>query len=159
MEMTEENFEKIRATDELLTDVIDKMKPATVLSMIREGVNPLTKTLEELQEYLNSQPENVAQEIESYSKFLYQLEKKDGISEEERSAYIGIYRLLRQIEKGDDAAIGALQKTGAAFTLENLLTAVRTTKKKSMDYTIDDTFTGVNAKNTAVPTILEQISG
>jgi len=157
MEMTEENFEKIRATDELLTDVVDKMKPATVLSMIRKGINPLTMTLEELQGYLNNQPTDVAQEMESFSKFLYQLEKKDDISQDERSAYIGIYRLLRQIEKGDDAAIGALQKTGSALTLENLLTAVRTGKKKTMDYTVDDAFAGINAKRSAVPSILEQI--
>lgn len=157
MEMTEENFEQIRQTDELLTDVVDKMKPATVLSMIREGVNPLTMSLSELQEYLSGQQPDVPKEIESYSKFLYQLEKKSGISEDERSAYIGIYRLLRQIEKGDDAAIGALQKAGNSLTLENLLTAVRTGKKKAMDYTVDDFFTGVDAKNSAVPNILEQI--
>ena len=156
MEMTEENFEQIRQNDELLTDVMDKMKPAKVLSMIREGINPLTMSLAELQEYLSEQ-QDVPEEIESYSKFLYQLEKKNGISEEERSAYIGIYRLLRQIEKGDDAAVGALQKAGGTLTLENLLTAVRTGKKKSMDYTVDDAFGGVNAKESSLPTILEQI--
>ena len=158
MEMTEENFEQIRQNDELLTDVVDKMKPATVLSMIREGINPLTMSLAELQKYLNEQQQDIPKEIESYSKFLYQLEQKSGISENERSAYIGIYRLLRQIEKGDNAAIGAVQKAGATLTLENLLTAVRTGKKNTMDYVLDDSFAGVNAKNSAVPTILEQIA-
>lgn len=157
MEMTEENFQKIKQADELLTDVVEKMKPSTVLSMIREGVNPLTMSLEELQEYLNEQQITVPEESESYSRFLYQLEKKKGITEEERSAYIGIYRLLRQIEKGDDAAIGALQKAGGALTLENLLTAVRTGKKRAMDYRIDESFGGVKAKDSRIPTILEQI--
>lgn len=157
MEMTEENFEQIRQTDELLTDVVDKMKPATVLSMIREGVNPLTMSLAELQEYLTEQQPDVPKEIESYSKFLYQLEQKNGISEDERSAYIGIYRLLRQIEKGDNAAIGAVLKADGMLTLENLLTAVRTGKKRSVDYTVNNAFGGVNAKDSGIPTILEQI--
>ncbi|MBP3604130.1 MAG: hypothetical protein J6J79_08300 [Lachnospiraceae bacterium] len=157
MEMTEENFEKVRQADDLLTDVVQKMKPATVLSMIREGINPLTMTLSELNEYLDNMPTDVASEMESYSKFLYQLEQKSDISEGERSAYIGIYRLLRQIEKGDDAAVGAVLKTGSTPTLENLLTAVRSSRKKHMDYTVDDTFSGVSAKESSVPTILEQI--
>ncbi len=157
MEMTEENFEKVRQADDLLMNVVEKMKPATVLSMIREGVNPLTMSLSELNEYLDNIPIDVASEIESYSKFLYQLEQKNDISETERSAYVGIYRLLRQIEKGDDAAVGAVLQTGSTPTLENLLTAVRSNKKKHMDYTVDDSFSGVSAKESPVPTILEQI--
>lgn len=157
MEMTEENFEQIRKNDELLTDVVDKMKPATVLSMIREGVNPLAMPLYELREYLDNRPAETSKEMESYSKFLYQIEKNNGISEEERSAYVGIYRLLRQIEKGDDAAVGAVLKSDGAMTLENLLTAVRTGKRSVMDYTVDDSFGGVSAKPSLVPTILEQI--
>lgn len=157
MEMTEENFEQVRKAEELLTDVVDKMKPATVLSMIREGVNPLAMPLYELKEYLDNMPVDVSEEMESYSKFLYQLEQKKDISEDERSAYIGIYRLLRQVEKGDDAALGAVLQTGSAPTLENLLAAVRSSKKGKMDYKVDNSFGGAAAKESAVPTILEQI--
>ena len=38
--------------------------------------------------------------MEKYSKYLHRLEKNQEISAEEKEAYIGIYRLLRQIEKG-----------------------------------------------------------
>lgn len=157
MEMTDENFEQVRKADDLLTEVVEKMKPGTVLSMIREGVNPLAMPLCELKEYLDHQPVDISAEMESYSKFLYQMEQKKDISEDERSAYIGIYRLLRQIEKGDDAAVGAVLRTGNAPTLENLLTAVRTGKKKNMDYIVNDGFGGVKARESSVPTILEQI--
>ncbi|MGN0377100.1 MAG: DUF6240 domain-containing protein [Suilimivivens sp.] len=158
MEMTEENFEKIRQSQEILSDVMEKMKPGTVLSMIREGVNPLTMSLNELDQYLERLSDNTEQELESYSKFLYKLEQKKGISPEERSAYVGIYRLLRQIEKGDDAALGAVVKGAVAETLENLLTAVRTGKKKHMDYQVTDSFGGVKARQTDAESIVEQIN-
>lgn len=157
MEMTEENFEKIRQSEALLTEVIEKMKPGTVLSMIREGVNPLAMSLEELRNYLNEKTPDTVQELESYSRFLYKLEKKKEISQEERSAFIGVYRLLRQVEKGDDAALGAVMQAGAAPTFQNLLTAVRSSKKRQMDYQIDDKFTGIQSKSSDMESITEQI--
>ena len=157
MEINHENIRKIREKDKQLTDVISEMKPARVLQMIREGMNPIHMPLDDLQNYLNKQ-ENPADDMESYSKFLYQLENQKGISEEERSAYIGIYRLLRQVEKGDDAAVGALLRTGVEFTLENLLSAVRTGKRGHMDYRVDDSFGGAGRKNSAAESITAQIA-
>lgn len=157
MEINHENIRKIREKDELLTDVVSEMKPARVLQMIREGINPVHMPLDDLQNYLNNQ-NNPADEMESYSKFLYQLENQKGITEDERSAYIGIYRLLRQIEKGDDAAVGALLQTGAEFTLDNLLSAVRTGKRGRMDYTVDDSFGGAGRKNNTAESITAQIA-
>ncbi len=155
-EITEENISQVRKMDEMLTSVVKEMKPGRVLNMIREGVNPLSMSMEELSDYLKGQ-ENQAEEIESYSKFLYHLEKKNGITEEERSAYIGIYRLVHQVEKSDDAAVGAIWQTGAGFTLENLLSAVRTRRHKAMDYSIGDDFGGVSRKDTGIESITSQI--
>ena len=157
MEINAENIRAIREKDRQLTDVVKEMKPGRVLEMIRDGINPIEMSLSDLQNYLQNH-ENPAEEIESYSKFLYQLEQKKEITEEERSAYIGVYRLLRQIEKGDDAAVGALSKTGAEFTLENLLTAVRGSKRGSLDYTVDDSFGGVSTKSDRAESITEQIA-
>lgn len=156
-EITRENLSQIRQMDGLLTDTLNELKPGKVLQMIREGVNPLTMPVEELSEYLKEQ-ENPADEIESYSKFLYKLEKQHGISEEERSAYIGIYRLVHQIEKTDDAAVGAIWQSGVGFTLENLLSAVRSSKHKHMDYSVDDNFGGISAKDIGIESITSQIA-
>ena len=134
------------------------MKPGRVLNMIREGINPLSMSLEELGNYFNQQSgEDTSREMESYSRFLYKLEKQKGISQEEKSAYIGIYRLVRQIEKADDAAVGALWQAGAEFTLENLLKAHRSMKRGGMNYTVDDDFGGVEAKKTGRESITSQI--
>ena len=154
--ITEEHIKKIAEMDELLTGVIREMKPGKVLQMIREDVNPLNMPLDELEEYLRQQ-EDSAQEMENYSKFLYKLEQQKGISKEEKSAYIGIYRLVRQIERADDASVGALWQTGAAYTLENLLGMVRSSKHKAMDYTIDDSFAGAFVKDTGAENIISQI--
>lgn len=156
-EITRENLDQIRQMDGLLTDTLKELKPGKVLQMIREGVNPLTMPIEELSRYLKEQ-ETPAEEIESYSKFLYKLEKQKGISEEERSAYIGIYRLIHQIEKTDDAAVGAVWQSGVGFTLENLLSAVRSSKHRHMDYSVDDNFGGISAKDVGIESITSQIA-
>ncbi|MGN0364392.1 MAG: DUF6240 domain-containing protein [Suilimivivens sp.] len=157
IEITEENLAEIKDKDNLLTGVIREMKPARVLNMIREGVNPLNMTLEELKQYLGNQTDT-GEEMESYSRFLYKLENQKDITEEERSAYIGIYRLVRQIEKGDAAAVGAIWQSGAEFTLSNLLSAVRSSKRGHMDYSVDDRFGGVSSKDGGMERITEQIA-
>ena len=156
-EITKDNIGQIRRMDKLLTDTLKELKPGKVLQMIREGVNPLTMSVEELSDYLSDQ-ETPDQEMASYSKFLYKLEKQKGITEEERSAYIGIYRLVRQVEKTDDAAVGAIWQSGMEFTLENLLSAVRSSRHKHMDYSVDESFGGVSAKDTGAESISDQIA-
>ena len=156
-EITEENISQIRRMDEMLTSVVKELKPGRVLNMIREGVNPLSMSIDELSQYLREQ-ESPADEMESYSKFLYKLEKQNGISENERSAYIGIYRLVHQVEKTDDAAVGAIWQTGASFTMENLLSAVRSSRHKHMDYSVSDEFGGVSRKDTGIESITAQIA-
>ncbi|MDO4302977.1 MAG: DUF6240 domain-containing protein [Bacillota bacterium] len=157
IEVTKENIAQVKEMDELLKGTISELKPGRVLHMIREGINPLNMSVEELSQYLKKQ-EDPAKEIESYSKFLYKLEKQNGISEEERSAYIGIYRLVHQIEKADDAAVGAIWQSGARFTLENLLSAVRSSNHKRMDYSVDDSFGGIQKKDNGIESITGQIA-
>lgn len=145
MEVTQENIEAVRETDAELHRVIDKMTPAAVLQTIRDGKNPLDMTIPELNDYLDSTDYSKEQESEKYSRFLYKLDKNKEIDEQERTAYIGIYRMLRQIEKGDDAAVGMIMGTGAELSFKNLLSAVSSNKKHGMDYTVDDSFAGVDA--------------
>ena len=129
-----------------LRRVIDKMTPAVVLQTIRENKNPLEMTIPELNDCLDAMQYSQEQEEENYSKFLHKLDKNNGIDAVERTAYIGIYRLFRQIEKGDESALGTLVNTGAAkFSFKNLLSMMRSQKKFNMDFTIDDLFNGVEA--------------
>lgn len=145
MKLSRENIMSVRASAMELHRVIDKMTPAAVLQTIRDGKNPLEMTIPELNEYLDSIPYGKEQEAEKYSKFLYKLDKNKAITEEERTAYIGIYRMFRQFEKTDDAAVGALFHMGAELSFKNMLSAVRSSKRSGMDFMVDDAFDGIEA--------------
>ena len=121
MEITEESIAQIKDWDAEVNTLIDRMKPATVLGMIRDGINPLEHTVTELNEMLADRGMTAAQEEESYSKFLWRLDKTNGITAEERQSYIGIYRLLHQVQKEDHAAVGAVVQSGQQMDLSCLL--------------------------------------
>ena len=134
MEITPEAITGIKEADKKLKNVVKKLTPSTVLNLIRDGENPLEMSLEELDNYLSDKNEDSQKEAEDYRKFLIHLEKNDEISDTEKESYIGIYRLLRQIEKTDGAVIGSLVNQGAELSFKNLLSAVRTNKNKGIDY-------------------------
>ncbi len=141
IEMTVSNIEKVAEADRLVTGVIDKMKPAAVLDMIRNGINPLERTFEEIEQFLDEREESGSgyeKASEDYAQFLYSLDRKKEITAEERESYIGIYRMIDKIEKRDGAAIGATLETGVALQFSNLLTAVRSSGFKGMDVKVDE---------------------
>lgn len=144
-EITVENITKIKDVDRKVQNLFKDLTPAVTMEMIREGRNPLDMTIDELGEIIEDiQSDMGNKEEERFSKYLWKLEQNHAISEEERDSYIGIYRLIAQVEKTDGAAIGALLNQGSDITMRNLLTAMRSSKK-SMDYSVDDDFAGVTS--------------
>lgn len=143
MDISEENINAVKSADSQVTGVISRMTPAATLQMIREQKNPLEMTMEELEDYLDNRDLDPAADAEKYSKFLQRLDRSNAISQEEREAYIGIYRMFRQIEKSDGAVIGSLVATGAQVNFKNMLSAVRTAADKNMDVRVDDGFGGL----------------
>ena len=158
MELTAENITAVRAADADLTYLLDKMTPSATLSMIREGMNPLEESVQELTDYFMKQSEELTQQAESFSKFLYQMEQNDQITAEERETYIGIYRLIRQIEKGDGKAIGTIVANGQELTFANLLSAIRTGQKRGIDATVNDDFGLLEKTETKGTRISDQIN-
>ena len=141
MALTRANLNQVRALDGEYQYLLTNLTPRVALHMIQKRKNPLNMEIQEL----NDQIEEIKQEIgssedEKYSEFLWKLEQKAGISEEERAAYIGVYRLLNSINRQDSAAIGALVSQGAEVTLENLLSASRSRKARNIDVKIEDAF-------------------
>ena len=118
--------------------MVDRLTPKNVLQMIRDGVNPLEKTFDELEAYFSQNPQSYEEEAEDYSRFLYQLEQKKDITEEERKAYIGIYRMVHQVEREDGAAVGAVVNTGAELQFSTLLAAARSRRTSHMDWKVSD---------------------
>lgn len=158
MAMNQENVARVQAADAQVKTVVEKMTPAATLKMIRDGKNPLEMSFDELETYFNELPEEYEQNAESYSRFLYGLEQNKQITEEERSAYIGIYRMLHQIDVSDGAAIGALVNIGAELHFSNLLSAVRSGKFKSMDVSVTESFGGTMELIRKGESITEQIA-
>ncbi|MBQ3517395.1 MAG: hypothetical protein IJA29_09245, partial [Lachnospiraceae bacterium] len=143
MEITISNIENVRDADAGLQRIMNKMTPASTLQLIRDGVNPLETDLTTLENQLDLYETSIEQTAEKYSKFLFKLDKNNGITPEERESYIGIYRLLHQIEKADGALVGNLLSQGAEMTFKNLLSAMRSGKSTGMDYSIDDSFSAM----------------
>lgn len=155
-EITVENINKIKDVDMEMQKLFRNLTPAATLELIREGKNPLDMEISQLNEVVeNMQAETGEKEQERFSKFLWKLEQNQEISAEERDSYIGIYRLIAQVEKTDGAAIGALLNQGADITMRNLLTAMRSAKK-DVNYRIDDDFAGAKATSKG-PRIDDQI--
>ncbi len=158
MQITKEMIEAVSQADKELTGVIRKLSPAKVLSLIKDGKNPLEMTIKELDAYLSKDGNAPGQEAEDYRKFLIKLEKNADITEAEKESYIGIYRLIRQIEKTDGAALGSLMQQNAEISFKNLLSAVRTRRLKGINTVIDDAFGGLEELQNKGASISEQIA-
>lgn len=142
-ELTEENILKIKEVDSEVQRLFKNLTPSVTLEMIRRGENPLDVEISELNKVTEEIQSDLGEkEEERFSKYLWKLERNQAITEEERSSYIGIYRLIAQVEKTDGAAIGALLNQGADVTMRNLLTAMRSAKK-DINYSVNDDFAGV----------------
>lgn len=149
MEITPDSVTQMKLADRQVQEAFDSLKPAVVRQMIRDGINPLQMDMNELNEQAQAIRSEIggADDLTKFSEYLWKLEQNHSISPEERDSYIGIYRLIHQVEVGDGAAIGALVQQGAPITMENLLRAVRSGKKSGMEYTVDDEFGGVDKKS------------
>ncbi len=147
-EITPENIALMKAQDEEVQRLFSNMTPKVTLEMIRKGINPLDMSVSELNQAAEEIKSGFTEsDNERFEKYLWKLEHNKQISEEERTSYIGIYRLIAQVEKTDGAAIGALINQDAQLTMRNLLSAVRSGKKGRMDYEVDDSFDRVVAKS------------
>ncbi len=158
MEINEENLTKIKAYDLEVTSLIQNMHPAITLKMIREGFNPLEIPIQELNQIIDRmKQEEGIQSADKFSTYLNKLEKSNQISPEERKAYIGIYRLLHNIDKTDGAVLGAVLKAGQEVTLDHLLAAVRTRRKGHIDYKVNDDFGILESLSFDDETITDQL--
>ncbi len=157
--ITTESVAEMKAVDEEVQRTFRNLTPATVIEMIRRGVNPLDMDFASVNQIAEQiATESGEEEKQKFSEFLWKLEKNNAISEEERASYIGTYRLIHQVEQSDGAVIGALINQGADITMRNLMTAVRSGRHSGkMDYFVDEGF-GVRENSGYMGTsITEQI--
>ena len=138
MEITEANIEKAVKAEVAVENVITHMTPARTLKMIRDGFNPLDTDIYELSNELLNEDEDTGNI--KYTEFLYKLEKSSEITESEKTAFIGLYRLFRKIEKSDGKLVGDVIKADERLTLSNIISASRSDRQVGTDIKIDDSF-------------------
>lgn len=157
--ITEENLQQVLQYDREVNDLIIACQPGAVLSMIRDGINPLDLSVEELNQTLRDRNYQAGvKETEDFATFLRDVERRGEISPEERSGYIGIYRVLKKLERSGDREAGYLFANGSRLTVRNLITAMRSRKAAGMDVSVDDDFgllTGMQTHGTKMDVQIE----
>ncbi len=138
MMINKESVDEIREATHSVERVISLMTPARTLSMIREGHNPLSESIYDLEKSLSE--ESFEETGEKYSRFLLRLEKSGNITEDEKQTFIGMYRLFNAVEKQDGKVIGNVLSSGKELTLENMLEASRSNRRTGEEFVIDDDF-------------------
>lgn len=158
LEINEESIMKMKEADTQVNKVMQNLTPNVTLELIRRGINPLDTNINDLNQQIEQiKTENGTSEEEKYSEFLYRLEKNDAITEEEKSAYIGIYRLLRQVEKTDGSVIGALVNQGRNITMRSLMSGIRSSRQQGMNVKVGESYPGMNEAGNQNQSISEQI--
>ncbi len=158
LEITSENVQQMKEYDQMVSTVVDRLKPNMVAELIKRQINPLEYSLERLLGAINEIEAEVAPEDVSFPKYLWKLDHPGDISPEERKSMIGIYRLLDKVDKSDGAVIGKVINDGRVLSFSSLLSAIRSDKAKGIDAEIDDDFGEIVAGKTATEKIDVQIS-
>lgn len=140
MEINLESVENVKQVDRQVQNLFANLNPKTTAKLIAEQMNPLEENINVLNDKLEQINEKIGTTDEKYSTYLWKLEKNHQITQEERDAYVGVYRLLRMIEKSDGAVIGAMLQQGSEFTMKNMLTTLRSKKASGLEVKVDESF-------------------
>lgn len=141
MEINKESVLQMESLMEQLDYVRDNLTPKTAVCLVENHVNILNTDIRELNRHLVELNGMIgADENENFAEYLWKLEKKGEISKTDRDRYIELYRTLHMVESMDARSIGAVTAEGAEFTLNNLLSAVKSRNKSGMDIAVDETF-------------------
>lgn len=141
MDITRESIKSIKAYDNQVDYMMKNLLPSTVVSFIKKDLNPLNMPITDINKEIKDERLNTESlQNNKFSKYLWKLEKNQEISENEKESYIGFYRLIHQLNKNGEAALGAVINAGQEVTLSNLLTAMRTRSHGEIDLILDEEF-------------------
>ncbi len=139
IELSTQNITSMKAYDAKVNNLLQNMTPSVTTAMVKDGINPLYLTIDELSQITKNYQDILGTSKEAkFSEYLVDLEANGEITKEQRDAYVGIYRLLHQVEASDGAAVGAVVKAGKEMTLNSLLTEVRSSKRNNLNLLVND---------------------
>lgn len=141
LEITPDTINEVMSYDAQVNELMDTFYPEAVLGMIKDGINPLDVSIDELVNTIREKNYNGGvTDAENFATFLRDVEKRGNISTSERESYIGIYRVMNKLAKSKDREAGWLFANGSRLTVRNLVTAARSRRAAGMDFSIDDEF-------------------
>ena len=147
MEINEHNIFRVKAMDESVNTLFNRLNPSITLEMIREGKDILSTPVDELSEYLLAKQEKFMPKEEKYSEFLYRMDKKKEIDSYEREKFIGIYSMVHKFQKDGMNVVGSLLNQGLELNMGNLLTAFYSRKDKGLELAVDDSTPTIHVKD------------
>lgn len=141
MEITVENIEQVKVYDRQVNQLVDTFYPEAVLSLIKDGINPLDVPIDELNQIIRNRNYNEGvSEAENFAAYLRDMEKQGLVSPEERESYIGLYRVMDKLAKSGDREAGWIFAKGENLTVRNIISAMRSRRAAGMDVAVDDDF-------------------
>lgn len=141
MNITADNIEQVIGYDRQVNELMQNFYPEAVLSVIRDGINPLDMPIDELNQVIRDRNYNDGvTEADNFAAYLRDMEQRGEVTQEERESYIGIYRVMNRLAKSGDREAGYLFANGSRLTVRNLITAMRSRKAAGMDIVVDEDF-------------------
>lgn len=128
MSITKASVENVKEMAGQIDNLVENLNPKTVAYLIANDINPMKKNILELNSELENINEDIGTTEENYAQFLWNLEKSNNISKEDRQKYISLFRNIKSITKKDIQALGAVINSNMDFTMDSLLTAVKSRK-------------------------------
>ncbi|MDE6024390.1 MAG: hypothetical protein K2G45_02950 [Lachnospiraceae bacterium] len=139
LEITPDNINQIINYDRQVNELVETFYPEAVLGMIKDGINPLDVSIEELVDTVRAHNYNEGvTETDNFATYLRDVEKQGNISKEERESYIGIYRVMNKLAKSKDREAGWIFANGSRLTIRNLVSAMRSRRAAGIDVGVDD---------------------
>lgn len=139
MEISIENMTKVKAIDGAVNNLFEKMTPDVVLDMLRDRVDVLGMNIEELSKEVDRRKEEKDVVVsERFGEFLYRLNHRGEISEEEREQFMGFYTIVNKLTKDKGKAAGLLARSDKEETLGNMVTAYMSKNDAGMNMAVDN---------------------
>lgn len=144
MDLTEENMLAIKTINLKFEKIYNKLHPVTVAQMIKDGINPLEISLDDMLEYIDNFGEKYGQTSkEKIAEYIIEAENLGELTQDEKKAVIAIYRAMNITESYGSASMGLSSESTSNITMGKLLSAAKAfakTKKEGFENVIDDNF-------------------
>lgn len=139
LEVTEEALQDIQEVVIKLNTFLEEMTPIQVATMLKEGFNPYTASVNDILSWLSQEKTEGLKT--SVAEAIVELESSKQINEEQKEGMIGIYRILQAVTNQKEQVMGYLYRNELPITVENLQIAAKYVNgKHRIEKVVDDDF-------------------